>query len=306
GAASRLRRRLLATRPAFFPASVAPVIIGSAWGYRTAGHFDWTVFILALLATLLVHLACNVLNDVGDELTGADRQNEDRIFPYTGGSRFIQNGIMSTAEMTTWGLTLLGLAALPGIALLELRGPMILAFGAVGVLLGVLYSLPRIQLSAHGLGEAAIAIAFGVLPVNGAAWLQSGRIDGASLLISLPVGMWVAAILLMNEVPDRLADARAGKRTLAVRLGMQGTRALYLTLHALACAALLSAGALALVPWWMALLGLTLLPGAWAAAGAVREGTDRARLERGIEATLRLHTAGSILVVLCVMVAAFR
>jgi hypothetical protein len=81
--------------PAFFPASVAPVVVGSAWGFHVARQFDWIAFLLGLAATVCVYFASNVLNDVGDDAFGTDRFNDDRIFPYTGGSRFIQNGLLS-------------------------------------------------------------------------------------------------------------------------------------------------------------------------------------------------------------------
>jgi 1,4-dihydroxy-2-naphthoate octaprenyltransferase len=234
---------------------------------------------------------------VGDEISGTDRINDDRIFPYTGGSRFIQNGVMSLPEMTRYGIALLGAAVLPGIALVVLRGPAVLLFGIVGVLLGVLYSLPRVQLVGRGMGEVTIAVAFGVLPVSGAAWLQSGRLNWAAVLLSVPVGLWVADILLMNEVPDARADAQVGKRTLVVRLGAAGTRRLYFGVQLTAVCAVLLAGFLSLVPWWIAVLALLMLPGAWSAVHRIREGADRATLTRSIELTLRLHTAGGVLLI---------
>lgn len=303
---ARSRRLLLATRPAFAPASAASVLIGSAWGYRIGGRFSWGLAALALFATVCVHLAANVLNDVSDDLSGTDRTNDARIFPYTGGSRFIQNGVMSAHEMTVWGVILLAVAAAPGVALVELRGLGVLAFGLIGVALGLAYSLPRIRLAARGLGEATIAVAFGVVPVTGAAWVQSGRLDASSILISLPVGLWVSAILLMNEVPDRDADARAGKATLVVRLGLPATRRLYLGLQAGACATLVLAAALGLLPWWVALMSLLLLPAAWSAAQGVAEPPERGRLLQGIRTTLRLHLAGSALLLVGVLGAAFR
>ena len=299
------RRLFLATRPGFFPASVAPVIVGSAWGYSVAGRFDWVLFALALVATFLVHLASNVLNDVGDDLSGADRINEDRIFPYTGGSRFIQNGILTARQMTGLGVALLVLGVLVGLALAAMRGPTVLIFGVIGVALGVLYSVPRIELSAHGVGEAAIAVAFGLLPVNGAAWLQSGSLDWESILISVPVSMWVAAILLINEVPDRGPDGRAGKRTLVVRLGVDNTRRLYLFLHLTAATALLAAGFMELIPWWMGAISVALLPGAYRAAVHIREPLDRTRLTHSIELTLRLHTAGCALIFVAILLSVF-
>jgi 1,4-dihydroxy-2-naphthoate octaprenyltransferase len=302
----RARRLWLATRPAFLPASIAPVVLGTLWGFRVSGSFDVLSLVLALLATALVHSASNVLNDVGDEIGGADSGNDERIFPYTGGSRFIQNGVMSLQEMKTWGIALLLLAIVPGAALLWRHGPPIIAFGLIGVALGVLYSIPRVQLSAHGLGEAAVAIAFGVLPVVGAAWLQSGIVDPAAIAIGGPVALWVAAILLVNEVPDIRADAAAGKNTLVVRWGVAATRRLYLGLQLAAIAIFVGSGVAGLIPWWAALAAFALLPLALSAARSICDvGEDRHRLTAAIEKTLKLHTLGSLLLAAAIVIAAF-
>jgi 1,4-dihydroxy-2-naphthoate polyprenyltransferase len=302
----RLRRLWLATRPAFLPASILPVLVGTAWGYRVGGSFDAWSLCLALLATACVHAASNVLNDVGDEIVGADGANDERIFPYTGGSRFIQNGVMTVQQMKSWGLMLLVAAALPGAALVWLHGLTILSFGAIGIALGLLYSIPVLQLSARGLGETAVAIAFGVLPVVGAAWLQSGVVDRDSIMISIPVALWVASILLINEVPDIRADAAARKRTLVVRLGVATTRRVYLGLQVAAIAAFSMVGMLGLIPWWTSLAALLLLPRAVVAGRSICDvRDDRARLTRAIETTLGLHTMGSLLLMAAVLVAAF-
>jgi 1,4-dihydroxy-2-naphthoate octaprenyltransferase len=132
------KRLFHATRPKFFPASALPVLVGTAWGIAASGDFQVVVFALALLATVCVHAGSNVLNDVGDDAGGTDRMNEDRIYPYTGGSRFIQTGILSTVAMARLGISLLTLAAIAGFALIALKGPMILYFGLAGVVLGVL------------------------------------------------------------------------------------------------------------------------------------------------------------------------
>ena len=87
--------------PSSFPASVLPVIVGTAWGAQVSGQFNLVLFLLALVATVCVHAGANVLNDVGDESGGTDRQNTDRIYPYTGGSRFIQMGIMEASSMAS-------------------------------------------------------------------------------------------------------------------------------------------------------------------------------------------------------------
>jgi len=293
--AATVKRLFFATRPSFFPASVLPVLVGTAWGYAVAGEFRIMPFVLAVLATVCVHAGANVLNDVGDEIGGSDRDNTDRIYPYTGGSRFIQNGIMTTQQMTIWGITLLVIATLLGLGLIASSGTGVLLFGLVGVSLAVFYSLPRVQLSARGIGEATVALAFGTLPVMGAAWLQSGIVDLNAFLISLPVSMWVAAILLINEVPDIQADALAGKRTLPVRLGARGSRNLYLALH---IAAVLSVGiavARDLLPWpAIAGTGVLMILAIYASSGISLAPDTRERLKKSIEMTLSVHTAGCL------------
>lgn len=293
---ARIAKRLFhATRPKFFPASVLPVLAGSAWGSYVAGQFDTGVFLLALFATMCVHAGANVLNDVGDDDIGTDRHNDDRIYPYTGGSRFIQSGIMSTTSMARHGIGLLIAAAVAGAVLVYLKGPMILAFGGIGVLLAVLYSLGPLRLSAMGLGEAAVGFAFGVLPVVGAAWLQSGVIDTDVILFSLPISIWVAAILLINEVPDIAADAAAGKRTLPVRIGLKATSAVYMLIHIAAVVVVSWQAYAGSLPVLAPLVPAGLLVPAALAARSIRQGvSDRAGMTRGIEATLGIHTVGSI------------
>jgi 1,4-dihydroxy-2-naphthoate polyprenyltransferase len=298
------RRLFLSTRPKFLTASVLPVLIGTAWGAAFAGHFDLKVALLALLATALVHAASNVLNDVGDEMTGGDRMNLDRIYPYTGGSRFIQNRIMTVPEMNRWGLVLLAAAALIGVLLAVLKGPLVIAFGVVGVAIATLYSLPAVQLSGRGIGEICICIAFGLLPVCGAAWLQSSVIDWRSVLVALPAGIWVMLILLINEVPDRKADGASGKRTLVVRLGTDGARYLYQASHAIAFASLLTLSVTRAMPWWLAIGGLLILLGGLRASAGIRETAERPVLTRSIEMTLGLQTAGSALLIVAALFAA--
>lgn len=298
----RAKRLFHATRPKFYPASVLPVLAGTAWGFSASGQFDPVVFALALAATLCVHASNNVLNDVGDESGGTDRINEDRIYPYTGGSRFIQEGIMDATAMARWGLSLLAAASVAGLLLLILKGVMILYLGLAGVVLGVTYSLGPIRLSALGLGETAVAIAFGVLPVVGSAWLQSGVIDLHVILFSLPIAAWVVAILLINEVPDIDADGSTGKRTLPVRLGREGTASLYLTVHVIALAIIVLLAFGDRVPLAAPLLPLILMIPVSRCVTAIRVGIDdREGLVRAIETTLAMHTLGTLWLSGCVL-----
>ena len=295
-APAQVARRLFhATRPKFFPASVMPVLAGTVWGVHAAGHFAAILFVLALVATVCVHAGANVLNDVGDDSGGTDRQNADRIYPYTGGSRFIQNGIMEASGMARLGISLLAVAAVAGLLLLLMKGPMILAFGVAGVALAVLYSIGPLRLASIGLGELAVAVGFGVIPVVGAAWLQSNTIDNAAILYSVPISAWVAAILLINEVPDIHADGATGKRTLPVRLGYGGTAVLYVAIHLAAVAAVVQMTASGALPLVAPLVPALLLLLALKAAAAIRRGIeDRDGMTKAIEATLAIHTIGSL------------
>ena len=289
-------------RPKFFPASVLPVLAGSAWGFMAAGQFDLSAFILALLATVCVHAGANVLNDVGDDSGGTDRRNDDRIYPYTGGSRFIQTGIMSASGMARLGVSLLAVAGIAGLILLVSKGPMVLWFGIAGILLAVLYSLGPVRLASIGLGELSVGIAFGVLPVTGAAWLQSGSLGLDVLLFSIPVSVWVTAILLINEVPDIAPDGATGKRTLPVRFGLGGTSVLYLLLHLSGLAALVALALRGGFPVWGLIVPALLLVLAWQAARAIRTGiADRPAMTRAIEMTLGIHTIGAIWLTGCAL-----
>ena len=286
-----------ATRPKFFPASALPVLAGSAWGVHAAGSFDWVVFLLALFATVCVHAACNVLNDVGDESGGTDRQNEDRIYPYTGGSRFIQAGIMSASEMARLGISLLALAAIAGLAL-----AMVLYFGLAGIALGVLYSLGPVRLASIGIGETAVGIAFGIIPVAGAAWLQGAELNSTLVLFAVPISVWVAAILLINEVPDIGADGATGKRTLPVRIGLRGTALLYVLIHVAAAATIAWLAWIDALPLLAPLAPVALLALALRSGLAIQRGIgERAGMTKAIEGTLAIHTIGSIWLIGCVL-----
>jgi len=206
---------------------VLPVLVGFAWGARAGGEIDALVVVLAILATVSVHAASNVFNDVGDDINGSDAANENRIHPFTGGSRMIQNSVLTRSQMLRFSVALFGLGILIGAVLVALKGPTVLWFGLAGIALGVLYSLPVVQLMGRGLGEISIAVAFGLLPVVGAAWLATGRFDMPVWYLALAVGLWVAAILQINEVPDIEADAAAGKRNFAVRFGARGAAVAY-------------------------------------------------------------------------------
>lgn len=279
----------------FLTASLLSVVVGSSYGALQAGRLDLYVALLALFTIACMHASFNVFNDVFDELNGTDRGNSRRLYPFTGGSRFIQNGILSVQQMRRWASLLLFVAVLLGSLLLIELGPHILIFGLLGIALGFFYSAPPVQLAARGLGEFAVATGFGLLPVTGAAWIQYGMFDLQTLLLSIPVSCWVANILIINELPDTQADASAGKRTLVVRLGAATTRHLYLALNILAWLSIALAAWLQwLTPWGLLLPTLLMLLGIHAARHIRPDWEEGSRLPHAIQQTLAIHALGCI------------
>ena len=258
-----LKNYILATRPQFLVASLLPVILGTVTGYQSivekGGNLDGVAFFLALLCILFVHLGINVLNDVYDDVNGTDRINRHAISPFTGGSRTIQEKILSQLQMRQWGFLLLSLALVTGLLLFLHKGYEVLIFGLAGLFLGVAYSMPPVQLASRGLGELAILLGCGVLPVTGAAWLQSGNVGLTSLLLSIPVGLWISNIVVVNEVPDSQADGSSGKRTLAVRFGDKATAGMYLIGNLVAVTFICIAALLSLVPFAAVILPVIFL-----------------------------------------------
>lgn len=296
GIGRRAKRLFFATRPKFFPASVLPIIAGSAWGWRESLELDPGSMSLALLATMLVHAGGNVINDVTDDANGTDRKNRTWVYPYTGGSRFIQTGVLSSAAMRRWGIGLLIAALVAGTLLWSIHGMPIVWLGLVGIALGVAYSVRPLRLNSRGLGELCVAIAFGVLPVCGSAWLQGAALTPMLFLYSLPISLWVANILLINEFPDRAADSQAGKRTLVVRLGYEASRGLYVITNITAVAVVL---ALTLEQELSSLgvgAALLLIP-AFSAATRLRQPGQLRMAQVAIERTLFIHAVGTMLLV---------
>ncbi|HUO78967.1 MAG TPA: prenyltransferase [Steroidobacteraceae bacterium] len=298
GFGAALRRAFLATRPKFFTASVLPVLVGSAWAGAAHHAFNGLWFALAVLATVLAHAATNVYNDFGDDVNGTDPANVLRIYPYTGGSRFIQNGIMTRAATLRFAYGLAVAALATGLALAYLRGPGVVLLGVLGLALGYFYSKPGVQLSGRGAGELACAIGLGALPVAGAVWLLAGAVDLGAWLLAVIVSVWVGLILLINEVPDAAADASAGKRTLAVRLTIGGVRILYQLLTLIA----LVAGVVLVVrhdlPRWALVASLVLAAGGFQASrGISLDPAGREGLKKSIELTLAIHALGCIALV---------
>jgi 1,4-dihydroxy-2-naphthoate octaprenyltransferase len=206
-----------ATRPAFLLASFAACLLGLAGAVYSGVSLKLGTAVLTILLALLVHASVNLLNDYFDALNGTDAINSERIYPFTGGSRFIQNGVLSASQTAYFGYCLLTVAILGGMWLSWLVGASLLAIGAVGVMVGWAYSALPLRLSGRGLGELCVLAGFlGV--IVGADFVQRHAFSPQPFIVGIPYSLLVTNLLYINQFPDRKADAIAGKCHLVVRL----------------------------------------------------------------------------------------
>ncbi|TAM44007.1 MAG: prenyltransferase [Gammaproteobacteria bacterium] len=210
-------RYFLATRPPFLSVTLFAALIGlGAATYDRQFHSLAAAFVTVLFA-LVAHAGINVLNDYYDALNGTDALNTERIFPYTGGSRFIQNGVLSLAETGWFGALLMTVVVPAGLWLTFVSGQGLLAIGLAGLVIGWAYSAPPLRLNSRGFGELCVAAGFALI-VIGADYVQRRGFGATALAASVSYALLVTNILYINQFPDRAADAAAGKRHWVVRL----------------------------------------------------------------------------------------
>lgn len=218
-AAARPNPWLLAARLRTLPASVSPVIVGTALALRE-GRFDPLIFVATLAAAILLQVGANYANDVFDYLKGADRVRH-------GPMRVTQSGLLTPRQMLLGTAGVFGLAASVGVYLALVGGWPILLIGALSIICAVAYTAGPFPLAYRGLGDLFAFLFFGVVAVMGAYFLQSGRFTIVSFIVSLPNALFATAIIVVNNLRDLDADREAGKRTLAVRIGDRATRVEY-------------------------------------------------------------------------------
>ena len=217
-------------RAPFFTGSIVPVFLGTtlAWYYK--GEFSLALFILNLLGAVLIHAGANVANDYFDHLSGNDAANTEFIRPFTGGSRMIQNGLLTPREVLIEALICYAIGALIGLYLAYQCGWAILWIGLFGGITSYLYSAPPFKLVHRGFGEPIIGLNFGVLMVLGTYFVQAGELSITPVIASLPVALLIIAILYINEFQDYNADKAIGKLNWVARLGRKNAAKGYLAI----------------------------------------------------------------------------
>src|SRR5687768_525995 len=210
----------MAARPRTLPAAIAPVLVGTALA-GTEGEFRPLAFCAALIGSVFIQIGTNLSNDYSDARRGAD--TEERLGPV----RVTAGGLVPPRKVlvATWLAFAIAVAA--GTYLIALVGWELLAVGAASILAGVLYTGGPRPYGYEGLGELFVFGFFGVVAVTGSYYVQTEELSWLVLGLSVPVGLLAAAILVVNNIRDVDTDRRAGKRTLAVRLGRDRARRLF-------------------------------------------------------------------------------
>ena len=282
---SAAMRYFAATRPAFLSVTLVACVLGLATAYRSGIALDKLTACVTVLFALLAHAGVNVINDYHDGLSGADALNTERLFPFTGGSRFIQNGVLTLRQTARFGYGLLALVIAAGLWLSWQSGPGLLAIGAGGLLAGWAYSAPPLRLMSRGLGELAIAAGW-LLVVVGSDYVQRGSFDALPFIAGLSYALLVANLLFINQFPDHAGDAAAGKRTLVVLLGPQTAKWAYLLIAIVAYGWLLGMVGKDTLPQKSAAAAMTLVLSFTAARDLLEYASQPAALEPAIKRTI--------------------
>ncbi|HEY3727593.1 MAG TPA: 1,4-dihydroxy-2-naphthoate polyprenyltransferase [Solirubrobacteraceae bacterium] len=290
GKPSPIRIWLMAARPRTLPAAASPVLVGTALA-GFLGVFHPLRFIAALIAAIFIQIGTNLSNDYSDARRGADA--EDRLGPV----RVTAGGLVPPRQVLIATYLTFAIAVLAGVYLIVVAGWELLLVGAASILAGVAYTGGPRPYGYEGLGELFVFLFFGIVAVAGSFFVQVKHLDWEAFALAVPVGLLAAAILVVNNVRDIDTDRRAGKRTLAVRLGRDRTRAMF-------AAVVYLAYLLAPVTWlfgpvraWVMLPWLTLP----LAAGLVRTVRNRAD---GPSLNGALARSGMLQLSFCVLLAA--
>lgn len=289
----KLKAWLLATRPRTLSAAVGPVLVGNALAFADGGALSASVATASLVCAMALQIGANLANDYFDFKKGAD--NEERLGP----ARATQQGWLTPRNVLTGAVVALGIAAVAGGFLAWVGGWPFWLLGALCIAAALLYTGGPLPLGYHGLGDLAVFLFFGPIAVCGSYTLQRGALSSLSLWAAVGVGALVTAILVVNNIRDRASDARAGKRTLAVRWGKRASQLQYGLLIATALlvpplAIFSSAAALG----WLVALGAAPLA-IWELAALLRR--EGAALNHSLAGTARLSLVYSLLLALGVL-----
>jgi len=283
-----------AIRPFSLSAALVPVMVGSTLATQY-GVFDWFLFLLVLLGSLLVQCGTNLTDEYADHHPGRGTEHKVQA-PY----KVIALGLLTPAAVRRGAMTCFGLAALSGVYLVtRTHWPLALVcLASVGVAYG--YSAGPLPLGQVGLGEPLVFVFMGPVMVLGSFYVQAQRLSWAAVWISLPVACLVTAILVANNLRDVEEDRHSGKRTLVALWGHQTVAGLFCLLVLVAFGTLPILVLQGVMPWVGVLFFLVLLPQSWRLTHLVRHGTERAVLHQALRGTAQLHLRFGLLLTLVI------
>jgi 1,4-dihydroxy-2-naphthoate polyprenyltransferase len=218
---STFRIWLLAIRPATLPAALSGVVVGLGAALAVGTPFRLDTAVGCLAVALLLQITANLSNDLSDFRKGADTPER------TGPIRVAAAGLVTPRQLEIAIAIVIGLAGIVGLWLTTVGGPVLLVVGALAVVAALAYTGGPWAYGYRGLGEVFVFLFFGFVAVVGTAYLQAGRVEPLFWVAAVPVGALTTAILVVNNLRDIPTDAVAGKRTLAVMLGVRRTRLEY-------------------------------------------------------------------------------
>ncbi len=210
-----------AMRPRTLTMALTPVIVGAVLAFAAQGRVLFPAVLTAAFAALCIQIATNLYNDVRDFERGGD--GPDRLGP----RRAAASGLLSAAAIKRAAAGFFAAAALSGLYLVWLGGWPILLLGALSILSGWAYSGGPKPISHTPFGEIFVVAFFGLGAVCGVYWLSAGELKLTPVLAGLALGAFAAAVLMVNNIRDAEADARAGRRTLAIVCGPELARRLF-------------------------------------------------------------------------------
>jgi len=293
-----MRIWVMAARPRTLPAAVAPVLVGTAAAVQWAGHLPrWGTFVAALIGSIFIQIGTNLANDYSDARRGAD--TADRLGPV----RVTSTGMVTPQRVLRATWIAFAVAVACGIYLAAVAGIVIILIGILSIAAGVLYTGGPRPYGYAGLGEVFVFLFFGLVAVNGSYYVQLEQLDALPLGLSIAIGFLATAILVVNNVRDLETDRRAGKMTLAVRMGRANAVNLYALLMLGSFAVLpiaLFAGEASALP----LIGLAALPLALKPIRVVATRTDGPALNGALAATGAVLGAFSLLVTIGLLISA--
>jgi 1,4-dihydroxy-2-naphthoate polyprenyltransferase len=288
---------LKTSRPFSLTATVSPILVGTTLA-AYYGVFHIGEFVITLFSCLFLQIGTNYLNEYFDYRYGLDHAGS------LGASTVIFRNEMTAAQVLGGGLVCFALAALLGLFLAYLVGPVILLFGAAALAIAYFYSAEPFKFASRGLGDVMVYIAMGFLMVWGAYYVQIPHWSWSAFAASVPVGFIVTAILNMNNVRDYQDDLAVNKRTLPVRFGQRFGQRFHAFLLIGSYVAVVIFALVGLLPLFSLAVLLTF-PLAWSNVRSVLNATDRSAFILGIKRTALLHLQFGVVLSLAIVVAMF-